>query len=98
MKTKRVLIVVKADLNGRRWGEHMDIAVDAILALGFYANMWSTRGSRQYIYDDDGNIIAECESAKFLSRVGGNCPPKFVLELPAHLVRKGVPTYRGKIK
>ena len=98
MKTKRVLIAVKANSWGKRWAEQMNVAVNAILAAGFYADMWSCSFGNQRIYDADGNVMAECKSAKFLPKTGGNCPPEFVMELPAHLVRKGVPTYMGKIK
>ena len=98
MKTKRVLILVQADLNRGRCSWQMDIAVNAILAKGFYADMWSCAGERQSICDAHNDFVAGCKSAKFLPKSCGNCPPKFVMELPAHLVRKGVPTYRGKIK
>ena len=98
MKTKRVLIVVKANFYNGRWAEDMEIAVNAILAAGFFAGMSSYTFGNQRIYDADGNVVAECKSAKFLSKTGGDCPPEFVMELPAHLVRKGVPTYMGEIK
>ena len=98
MKTKRVLIVVEADFYGKRLARQMEIAVNAILASGFHARMASTADVHQRIYDADYYVVAECESAKFLPNKSGNCPPEFVLELPAYLVRKGVPTYRGEIK
>lgn len=99
MKMKRVLIQVEPTIGGGRYGGNMDDAVNEILAYGLFADMHSYGGADQRIvWRANFTIAARCKSANWLPEEYGNCPPEFVLELPAYLVRKSVPTYTGPIK
>jgi hypothetical protein len=98
MKMKRVLITVDKLPDGFRYANQMQKAVDKLLASGLHSCMASSRGRSQKIIGKDGKVIAELSSCDWLPHRYGNCPPKFVLNLPAHMWRDGAPEYKGKIR
>jgi hypothetical protein len=88
MKMKRILVTL-----ARTDSPAVDTAVKKILNRGFAPCFWKSGTSS--IYNGNGHPVAEGVSPPMQNN---NWPAKFVLELPAYLVRKGVPEYTGPIK
>jgi hypothetical protein len=98
MKMKRVLITVGMNSKGFRYGLQMQEAVGQLLANGLRSDLWSANEHCQKILDKDGKVVAKLSSCDWLPDDFGRCPPQFVLNLPAHMWRDGVPEYKGKIR
>lgn len=92
MKMKRILVKVKAGGLGRGSTE-IDSAIWPLLTEDCNCDFWRTGDS--YIYFRSRVAAIGCCQPLL---VDFDMPAKFVLELPAYLVRKGVPEYTGPIK
>ena len=93
MKMKRILVKVKP-YNGERFSMATDQSVAPLLIDGCSCDFWSCGSSELYL----GDAIVASGSCESVSNSRYEMPAKFVLELPAYLVREGVPAYTGPIK
>jgi hypothetical protein len=94
---KRVLITVPG-VSGARFCHEMQGVVDSLLIDGLRSSFYSMRYFPQKILDHVGNTVAYLSECSWLPICSGECPPEFVLNLPAWMWKEGVPEYTGEIR